>query len=67
MGTRSRSCLQKSSYPDEDAALTAIARRVATGLAPAGLLMAYRCRFGDHYHIGHISKRIRKQAMRRTG
>jgi hypothetical protein len=64
---RSRACERKSAYPGWDAANAARLRRVETGLIPAGLLQVYRCDFGDHFHLGHIAKRIRQQAMRKVG
>jgi hypothetical protein len=63
MPTRARSCEHKSPYPSEDAANAIIWRRVEAGVAP-GLLQAYPCRWGNHWHVGHKSKRIRQQAMR---
>jgi hypothetical protein len=67
MNRRTRSCEKKTAYPTWAAANAARLRRVATALLPAGLLHVYRCRYGDHYHLGHVARLIRRQAMRRAG
>jgi hypothetical protein len=64
---RFRACERKSSYPTWEAANVARLRRVETGLIPAGLLHVYPCRYGSHFHLGHIARRIRQQAMRKVG
>jgi hypothetical protein len=63
---RFRSCRKKASYPSFEAANAARLRRVGTGLLPPGLLHVYRCRYAPHYHLGHIARRIRQQAMRKA-
>jgi hypothetical protein len=67
MNRRYRSCRKKAAYRSWRAANRVRLRRIASGVIPPGLLSVYPCDFGDHYHLGHVSKRIRRQAMRRAG
>jgi hypothetical protein len=66
MSRRTRSCERKTAYRSWEAAEAARRRCVDTGFVPAGKLHVYPCQFGDHFHLGHVSKRIRQQATRRA-
>jgi hypothetical protein len=61
---RTRSCEKKTAYLTREAANAARLDRVATGTIPADLLHVYRCSFGDHFHLGHKSRRYRQQGRR---
>lgn len=49
-----RACTGKIKYPDEGSAA-----RAATALSHKNgeKYKPYKCRFGDHHHIGHLQKR----------
>lgn len=53
-GAKMASCLRKIAYVSWEAAEAAALKVMDESPDGGGPLVAYRCDFGEHYHIGHL-------------
>jgi len=53
--TRAQTCGRKKKHADKAAAERHMDRLVRGGASP-DILNVYKCRFGPHWHVGHIVK-----------